>query len=344
MDIPASILQTLRHNEIVAKRFHRIETSILTILDFKDFFERLLTIIGTTLEVPYVWISIIEESAVARQLKEMDDSELVMTRTCFVSRDTLLSITNHRVEPLLANRQLDRFRAIVPDQPLWGIGSIAVAPISLDGVIVGSLNQADTTTCRFTPGMDTGLLEGLALKISLCLSNVTAHERIKYMAFHDPLTGLLNRRFMEKILEREFQRSRRYRSDLAVIFLDLDKFKVINDSFGHDQGDAALIHVADALMANKRKMDVAVRFAGDEFVVILPDTDQFKARQYIDRVRRCLDCHPVKTAGNSFHVRLSSGVASALEEGISSFKELLKRADYRLYGAKKKQREGCLPS
>jgi diguanylate cyclase (GGDEF)-like protein len=337
MNIPASILQILRHNEIVAKRFHRIETSILSILNFKNFFERLLTIIGNTLEVPYVWISIIEESAIARQLKEMADSEIVMNRTCFVSRNTFFSITNHRVKPLLANRQLDRFRTILPDQPLWGIGSIAMAPISLDGIIVGSLNQADTTTSRFHPGMDTELLEGLALKISLCLSNVTAHERIKYMAFHDPLTGLLNRRVMEKILEREFQRSQRYRSDLAVVFLDLDKFKAINDSFGHDQGDAALIHVADALVANKRTMDVAVRFAGDEFVVILPETDQFKARQYIDRVRLYLDRHPVMTAQNRFYVRLSSGVASALEEGISSFKELLKRADDRLYGAKKKK-------
>jgi diguanylate cyclase (GGDEF)-like protein len=207
----------------------------------------------------------------------------------------------------------------------------------LDGVIVGSLNQADTTTSRFHPDMDTELLEGLALKISLCLSNVTAHERIKYMAFHDPLTGLLNRRVMEKILEREFQRSQRYRSDLAVIFLDLDKFKAINDRFGHDQGDAALIHVADALVTNKRTMDVAVRFAGDEFVVILPETDHVKARQYIDRVRHYLDRHPVMTAQNRFPVRLSSGVASALEAGISSFKELLKRADDRLYGAKKKK-------
>ncbi|MBI9088359.1 MAG: sensor domain-containing diguanylate cyclase [Desulfobacterium sp.] len=344
MDIPASILQILRHNEIVAKRFHRIETSILSILNFKDFFERLLTTIGETLEVPYVWITIIEESAIARQLKEMDDSELVMARTCFVSRNTFFSLTNHRVKPLLANRQLDRFRTILPDQPLWGIGSIAVAPISLDGVIVGSINQADTTTSRFHPGMDTELLEGLALKISLCLSNVTAHERIKYMAFHDPLTGLLNRRVMEKILEREFQRSLRYRSDLAVVFLDLDKFKAINDRFGHDQGDAALIHVAEALVANKRTMDVAVRFAGDEFVVILPETDQFKALQYIDRVMRYLDRHPVMADQNSFHVSLSSGVASALEEGISSFKALLKRADDRLYGAKKKKQERVLPS
>lgn len=335
MPIPQSLLERLKQNEIIARRFHEIEISILTILNFQDFIEKLLSEIGNKFSVPYTWLSIIDESRIAGYLQNIQDSKLVSTSTAFLSKEAFLDITQNRLKPILENNELKRFSPIIPEASEYDIGSIAIAPITLDGEIVGSFNQADKDNLRFEPGIDTSLLEQLALKVSLCLSNVTAHEQLKFLAFHDPLTGLLNRGVMEKILEREFQRSKRYHIDLTVLFLDLDDFKSINDTFGHDNGDLALCHTAACLNQHKRDSDIVARFAGDEFVVILPSTNKTQAESYIQRVKNELSKSPLTANDQEYFVKLSHGAASVFEKGMDSSSILLKAADKRLYKAKK---------
>ncbi len=339
MKLPQSILKILRQNEESARKFNEIENSILSILNFRDFFENLLTMIGDTFHVPYVWISVIEESSISAQIKAIQDSELLKSRTGFISRKDFIAITGGALHSILSNRKMYRFKPLHPSENsdnIMDIGSIAVTPITMDGEIVGSLNQGDMNIYRFNPDIDTEYLDRLGIKISLCLSNVTAHEQLKYLAFHDPLTGLLNRRVMEKILQREFIRSKRYLTDLSVIFLDLDNFKSINDSFGHDKGDEALVLTAKALIKMKRSSDTVSRFAGDEFVVILPSTNINNSQQYINRVKDYMKNNPVITEKGNFHVALSAGTASALEENIDSWDNLIKKADNRLYKMKHK--------
>ncbi|MBT3387692.1 MAG: GGDEF domain-containing protein, partial [Desulfobacula sp.] len=210
MTIPTSILERLKQNEIIAKKFHEIEISILSILNFQDFIEKLLFEISSKFFVPYTWLSIIEESNITEYLHNIQNSELLKTSTAFISEKQFSDITHNRLKPLLSNKNINQFNALIPEAGNYKIGSIAIAPITLDGSIVGSINQADKNINRFEPGIDTSLLEQMALKASLCLSNVTAHEQLKFLAFHDPLTKLLNRGVMERILEREFQRSKRY--------------------------------------------------------------------------------------------------------------------------------------
>lgn len=335
MTIPKSILERLKHNEIIARKFHEIEISILTILNFRDFVEKLLVEISSKFSIPYTWFSIIDDSRISEYILNIQNSELLSTSTAFVSRQEFKAITRNRVKPILANKNLDTYKILVPKAADYDIGSIAIAPITLDGEVVGSINQADQDSKRFEPGIDSSLLEQLALKASLCLSNVTAHEQLKFLAFHDPLTGLLNRGVMERVLEREFQRSKRYHIDLTLIFLDLDDFKSINDTFGHDNGDRALKHTADCLTRLKRDSDIVARFAGDEFVVILPSTTRDQAEHYINRVRVTLAKEPLTADNTSFCVNLSFGLSSISEKGMDSSAILLKTADKRLYEAKK---------
>lgn len=334
MTIPQSIIERLKQNEIVARKFHEIEISILTILNFQDFIEKLLLEISSKFSVPYTWVSIIEESSISKYLHTIQNSNLLRTSTAFLSKKIFSDITRNRLKPLLANKNLNGFKALIPEASDYEIGSIAVAPITLDGEIVGSFNQADKDIFRFEPGIDTSLLEQLAIKVSLCLSNVTAHEQLKFLAFHDPLTGLLNRGVMERVLEREFQRSKRYHIDLTVLFLDLDDFKSINDTYGHDNGDMALRHTADCLNSLKRDSDIVARFAGDEFVVILPSTNTSQAESYINRVKQKLADEPVSANKTNFYVKLSHGLSSVFEKGMASSAILLKAADKKLYQAK----------
>ncbi len=337
MEIPKALIDRLKKNEEIANKFNEIEISILSILNFNDFFERLLREISERFSIPYIWISMIEDSQLAQQLRSSQESEKLKASIVFVPRQTFLSIIQNKCTPLLANYQLDVYKALVPEISDYDIGSVAVAPITLDGRIVGSINQADPDTHRFEPGIDTCLLEQLAIKVSLCLSNVTAHEQLKYMAFHDPLTGLLNRGVMERVLDREFQRAKRYKTDLSLIFLDLDAFKNINDTAGHDAGDKALCLAADTLTHLKRDSDIVARFAGDEFVVILPSTDKAQAEKYIKRVKAHLDANPLTVKKDRFIIRMSHGVSNVKDPDVSDPKTLIKVADQLLYKAKKKK-------
>jgi len=334
MTIPHSVLERLKNNEITARKFHEIEISILTILNFQDFIKKLLFEISSKFSVPYTWLSIIEESSISRYLQNIQNSKFLRTSTAFLPEKNFSSITRNQLKPLLANKNLTEFHPLIPEASEYKLGSIAIAPITLDGEIVGSINQADKNIHRFEPGIDTSLLEQLALKVSLCLSNVTAHEQLKFLAFHDPLTGLLNRGVMERALEREFQRSKRYHIDLTVLFLDLDDLKSINDTFGHDNGDMALCHTANCLKSHGRDSDIVARFAGDEFVVILPSTNKSQAANYINRVKQKLARDPLSADNTTFYVKLSHGLSSVFEKGMDSSAILLKAADKRLYQAK----------
>ncbi len=341
MEIPDFILERLQQNEEIAKKFFEIEASILTTLNFKDFFEQLLYEIREKFQLPYIWISLISESHIARHIQDAEVSSLLKTSTVFINAQEFLKITENSRQPILANENLHRFRNLLPDGDFQNkISSISIAPITLDGQLVGSINQADHDPSRFQPGIDTSLLEQLSSKVSLCLSNVVAHEQLKFLAFHDSLTGLLNREAMKRALDREFERAKRYKGDLSIIFMDLDGFKEINDTQGHDVGDLALCHLARALSRLKRDSDIVARFAGDEFVLILPSTREVEAGQYILRLRYELFQYPlpiidaVSRKEINIYVRFSHGIASLATDKVNSPQELLKLADERLYQTK----------
>ncbi len=202
------------------------------------------------------------------------------------------------------------------------------------------MNQGDPSPDRFRPGIDTSLLEQLAVKVSLCLSNVIAHEKVRFLAFHDPLTGLLNRRVMDSVLEREYLRARRYRTSLSLVFLDLDHFKEVNDIQGHGVGDEVLKYLAQKLSGFCRKIDVVARYAGDEFLILLPETDKKSAQLLMERICAHFADHPLQLGGKSMPVSFSYGVASVEDAGIGDSRTLLKKADEALYAAKKARKIG----
>ena len=228
---------------------------------------------------------------------------------------------------------------MLPKGQLNFIRSLAVSPITLHGEIIGSLNQADFSPLRYRPGMDTQLLEQLAVKVSICLSNVIAHERLKWQAVRDPLTDLLNRRVMEQVLRREFDRARRYGTELAVVFLDVDEFKGINDRYGHDTGDEVLKWVGNRLLSMSRQSDVVARFAGDEFVVVLPNTGADRAYRFVDRLQTFFLSTHLAHDGKVIPVSVSCGTATMADAGLTDAISLLKKADERLYQSKNSKKE-----
>ena len=166
------------------------------------------------------------------------------------------------------------------------------------------------------------------------LDQVTAElERSRAQARIDPLTGLVNRRGMEEILEREIARARRAAMPVSLAILDIDHFKRVNDEHGHDVGDRALIHLAAVAKSGLRDTDVVCRYGGEEFVVILPGSGIEGARIVVDRLRQMAERTPLRVAAVSLQIRFSAGVAES--RGDDDRNALVKRADTALYAAKR---------
>ena len=333
------ILDRLKENEEIAQKFNQIETKILTILNFPDLFEVLLTEIMTKFQVPHVWISMIDKSEVSNLIKSLGSSDLLKKRMNVIDRDLFLDLINNSKKPILLNQDLKPYFKLFPQGNKYFIRSLAITPLTLDGEIIGSLNQGDFSNKRFQEGMDASLLEQLALKVSICLSNVTAHEKLKFMAFHDPLTGLLNRRVMESVLRREYTRAARYNSILSVAFIDVDGFKAVNDTHGHDAGDELLKYIAKCMSSMSRELDVVSRYAGDEFVIILPETDGNSAKSLLERLEREFEQTPLLIGEQSINVSISFGISSTEDDNVEIPEDLIKMADEVLYQKKKLRKD-----
>lgn len=150
---------------------------------------------------------------------------------------------------------------------------------------------------------------------------------------HDPLTGVLNRRGMDIVLPREVARARRVNAPLSVGMVDLDHFKHINDTFGHQAGDRVLVHMVELMRSVLRETDLIVRYGGEEFFVLLPDTDMQGARLVLDRLQDIVVKSPVIHEGRRISVGFSAGVAQFRDDDNGA--TLVLRADRALQSAKR---------
>jgi diguanylate cyclase (GGDEF)-like protein len=160
-------------------------------------------------------------------------------------------------------------------------------------------------------------------------------RRLEEMAITDELTGLYNRHFVWQELKSEFSRTRRFRLDLSCLMIDLDHFKEVNDRYGHPAGDLILKKIASLLSENSREPDTLARFGGEEFIVILPQTDAKGAIVQAERIRMEVERHafPIE-ANQSLQLTISIGVASYPDERVKQFEDLVKIADDALYVSK----------
>ncbi len=159
-------------------------------------------------------------------------------------------------------------------------------------------------------------------------------EIARASALTDGLTGLYNYRGFRQFIEKEFDQSRRYTRPLSLILLDIDHFKTINDTFGHPVGDTVLEEVAGLLQANARTSDYVTRYGGEEFALILPETDEIQSVRFAERLRRAIATHPFADPIGDRRVRASFGIASIPRDDVYSLEQLISEADHRLYHAK----------
>lgn len=183
-------------------------------------------------------------------------------------------------------------------------------------------------------GASERLAVAIAGQIGMALANLKLRETLQHQAIRDPLTGLFNRRYMEETLERESHRVRRSGLSLGVIMMDIDHFKRFNDRFGHESGDEALRILGGFLRANVRGGDIACRYGGEEFVLIMPGASLESSRERAEDLTKRFDSQAAEYAGGSRgSLTISMGVAAMPANG-KTWKDALEAADRALYRAK----------
>jgi diguanylate cyclase (GGDEF)-like protein len=212
-------------------------------------------------------------------------------------------------------------------------------PLLKDGKAIGILLFLSGEINAFSVEL-IELLRRLADNISFALGNfdraeekTKADERIEYLASHDSLTGLPNRETFNQLLQCSIDDARRSRRRFSVLFIDLDRFKVINDSLGHEAGDGLLVETAGRLRQSLRSNDVVARLGGDEFVVILENAAEKQAVESVARTLLSALSQPLQLAGHECHTTASIGIAMFPDDG-TDVQTLTKNADMAMYLAK----------
>lgn len=330
------LVKRARENEVIARNLFDIEVAIMNISRCSDFFERLITLVKDKFSIEHAWIVLTDTPANAHFIEaagKIEDPSLLK----LLPMIDFLHITKSTKEPLLVNRDMKKLRTLIPNHLKEDVQSLAILPLIVEAKIVGALILGTPQAGRYDPSKDNFFLKQLAVKASISLAGVWARERISFLATRDPLTLLRNRRELEESLDQELSRHARQREHLAVMFIDCDDFKIVNDTFGHDVGDLYLKHVAHHLNELTRKSDLAFRFAGDEFVVLLPHQKQEGADVIADRIREHLLNEPVRVDDKEIPVVISYGVISTEHLAKVDARIMLKHADDRLYEMKKRK-------
>ncbi|MDI6861256.1 MAG: sensor domain-containing diguanylate cyclase [Caldisericia bacterium] len=209
-----------------------------------------------------------------------------------------------------------------------GTKSELAVPIFYENEPIGVINIESKVYNRFTES-DVLLIETLSNTIGVAIINAKLYEETKKLSLIDELTGLGNFRFLKETVEKEFEKAKRYNLPLSIIFFDLDNFKRINDTKGHQVGSLILVNIARIVQRIIRKSDYAFRYGGDEFVIVLPMTDKEGAKKIADRLKEEINASEIE----GVKITASIGISTYPEDAINSI-ELLEKADKYAYFSK----------
>jgi diguanylate cyclase (GGDEF)-like protein len=220
------------------------------------------------------------------------------------------------------------------DLVLPGARNVVVSPITAEGEHLGvAVGEWGGGNDARIPTSTVRALAQASMHTALALRNARLLGENERLATRDSLTGLANRRLFDESLQREVARAERLTTPVSLLVLDVDHFKQVNDTYGHQTGDAVLREVADALVANTKNYDVAARYGGDEFVVLLPGCHRGDAMRVAERVRS-----GIARAVGEAPVTVSAGVAT-VPDNASDAERLMAAADAALYEAKRTGRD-----
>jgi diguanylate cyclase (GGDEF)-like protein len=220
-----------------------------------------------------------------------------------------------------------------------GLRSYVLFPLTSRGRAIGVLGLGSIRSGAFDEGT-LARLQPLADSVALAFENIRLFQKTRELSITDEITPLHNFRYFHQALDRELKLVNRYGSLLSLVFVDLDRFKPINDQYGHLRGSRTLREVGFLIRAAVRETDIPARYGGDEFVIVLPQTDGASAHVLAEKLRRLVEGHTfLQEEGINARLGISLGVATYPAEA-STKEELIRLADKRMYEDKESRRTG----
>lgn len=347
----ALLLEQAHRNEQIMRRHQEFDLKFIGAGSFRELIESVFDTLTESSELDVVTLSLLDpDYAIRRSLLELNIDLDEFPNLLFVEQENGLG-TSHSLphKPLLGLYSEARHGRLFPPQVLTP-ASLAIMPLVRRGKLIGCISLGSLEGARFTHNLATDFLEHMASIVAICLENVINNERLKQIGLTDPLTGVNNRRYVELRLLEEIGRTCRQGYALSCMYIDIDHFKRINDSIGHQGGDAVLREVASRIKAELRLSDALGRFGGEEFVVLLIDAQLDDALCVAERIRASIGDQPLQfSVDQSLPVTVSIGVATLVApsqgEAIDAIAQtLVARADSALYRAKQEGRNRVIGS
>lgn len=210
--------------------------------------------------------------------------------------------------------------------------TVAAFPLHVQHVPIGVVVLASMASISDRESL---LIEQLLPNFAVALNNALSHERLQRVAAIDPLTGLYNRRFGLERLSQEFSRSVRSGEPLSIALFDIDRFKSVNDTYGHQTGDHVLKLIAENVKSALREGDTLMRYGGEEFLAVLPGAGDVDLRTVGERMRRIVESSVFFESRTEVRVTISIGGVSFPSDGVADVDDLIRKADAAMYRAKK---------
>lgn len=338
-----TMLERVQLNSATLRKFQAFEIRLLKLNALPDIIDHLLEETKKYFDLDVVSLCLADETGeIAKTLK--DNGYPYISKKGLMLLDNTEFLDSVATQPYIGvfdPAHCADFFPNIEKQP----ASVAITPLTRRDKYLGTLNLGSHQLERFADNMGTDFIEHLSSIVSVCLENNLHVEEIKRVSYLDVLTGVNNRRFFEQRIGEELKRSQRNAEPLSCQFFDIDFFKSINDRHGHQGGDLVLSLVAATIRHQLRDHDVFVRYGGEEFVALLSNTDEAKALETAERVRKAIQMLVIAVNDISVSVTVSIGVSTYMPDGQSIpmadeiVERLIKSADSALYQAKHNGRD-----
>ncbi len=322
--------------------FSNIGRILTSSLDPKEVFHRVMVVIGEYF-APQHWSLLLkdEDTGALRFELVMGIDPEKLNNVSLEPGEGIAGWVCQHGEPLVVEdvQQDSRFSSRVDNLLGFKTKSVVCVPIvNGKNQVIGAIeliNEISPDRLAMGTGdifTDMALLSSIGVFTGIAAENAFLHQKIVDLAMIDSLTDLNNRLYFNEIFDREVERVLRYGHTICVLMIDVDRFKVINDTFGHLVGDTALRAVADILKVSVRQSDILARFGGDEFVILMPQADESKGRILAERIQRLFEDWNEKETMPGVSLQVSIGIHEA---GPETIKTVLMKADEKLYEDKK---------
>lgn len=330
-------LMTLQQS--IAQQYQELSIYLMNASHFSEFTHTLLVSAPRMLMIDHMSLLFMDDNYDLRHL--LADLQIPFSQIphlTFLDKhtNTVYPFDEHDLRPFIVLKQDFHHSALIQDESVQQIAIIPIKRNLFSGYLCLGSYQKDF----FDSPHNHDFIDGLTLLVATCLENVLHNAQLQHIGFTDTLTSLYNRRYVNQRLQEEVTRAQREDQPIAVLYIDVDHFKNINDKYGHLNGDIVLKTVSLLLKQGLRLSDVLGRFGGEEFIAILPNTTESEAIQIAERLRLIIAGKGVQITSqeDSLMVTVSIGITCIQPQSTSTIdqtiEQLLSQADIALYRAK----------